>query len=99
MHVRALHRDLRRDGGHGPVVLVRRRDAALANSRPLDDPLVVRIEPHPRELVFAETRSWRSPANAGEIDERTLPAWTPGAFDSPSSSPMWLSSFFVAARA
>src|SRR5688500_3582841 len=99
MHAGALHRDARCGSGHGAIVLCRTRDAPFTDAGALHDPLIVGLESHRRKLVIAEDAIGRAPANAGEIHERTLHAFTPEGADSPSRSPMCASSRDAAARA
>src|SRR5688572_29172809 len=94
-----LHGHARRGGGHGRVVLVRPGDVTFADSGPLDDPLVVGVQPHRRELVVVEDAVGRTPADAGEVHEGSFHALAPGLVDSPRRSPMCASRRDAAARA
>jgi hypothetical protein len=77
------HGDAGRRGRHGTVVLVRPGDVPLADPGALDDPLVIGVQPHGGELGIPQDTIRRTPADPGEIDERSLHALTP---DSPAAA-------------
>jgi hypothetical protein len=66
------HGLLRRFRTEGAERLARLGDVALANAGTLDDPLVVGVDPHGREVMVRDDPVRYGVAGAGDIRERTL---------------------------